>query len=130
MKKIKITPSHTDSRGVIADILENRIVNAITEITFETGAVRANHYHKQTTQWNYVISGKILIRTQMIGGNEEVQETVIEPGELVETVPNEIHALKALEPSKLLVFTEGPRGGKEYESDTFRLDVPLIPASE
>ena len=42
------------------------------------------------------------------------------------TIPMEKHALVGLEDSEMLVFTEGPRGGKEYESDTFRLDNPLV----
>jgi quercetin dioxygenase-like cupin family protein len=49
------------------------------------------------------------------------------PGDLVATGPNERHALQGIEESTLMVFTRGPRGGKEYESDTFRLEVPLIP---
>ncbi len=126
MNIIQITQSHSDERGVISDLLENKSINAITDITFKAGAVRANHYHKQTTQWNYVVSGKILIRTKMIGENSETKEFIMNKGDLLETVPNEIHALKALEDSQLLVFTQGPRGGKEYESDTFRLEEPLI----
>jgi hypothetical protein len=31
-----------------------------------------------------------------------------------------------MENSEVMVFTKGPRGGKEYESDTFRLGVPLV----
>ena len=41
------------------------------------------------------------------------------------TVPFEQHALVGLTNCKVLVFTKGPRGGKEYESDTFRLKKPL-----
>ena len=42
------------------------------------------------------------------------------------TDKNEAHAVKALTDSTFLVFTQGPRGGTEYENDTFRLNVPLI----
>jgi hypothetical protein len=35
--------------------------------------------------------------------------------------PNERHAWIAIEDSLVVVMTRGPRGGKEYESDTFRL---------
>lgn len=52
-------------------------------------------------------------------------ETVMEPGDFVVTDPLVRHALVGLDESVLLVFTRGPRGGKEYESDTFRLEVPL-----
>ena len=46
--------------------------------------------------------------------------------DLVVTSPNEQHAIKAVKYSEYLVFTQGPRGGKEYENDTFRLKKKLI----
>ena len=124
MQKINLTTNHEDQRGKIIDLIENRNINSTTYISFTQGAVRANHYHKKTTQWNYVISGRIKLVTQF--DDEVVQETILEKGELVMTVPFEKHALVGIEDSELLVFTEGPRDGKDYESDTFRLDKPLI----
>lgn len=124
MNKIELPISFQDDRGQIIDMIENEEINAVTLITFSKDAVRANHYHNYTTQWNYVISGKIKIATQMPRG--EVVENVMEKGDFIATVPTEKHALKALEDSVLLVLTKGPRGGKEYESDTFRLEEPLL----
>jgi hypothetical protein len=37
----------------------------------------------------------------------------------------EHHALVGLTKCEVLVFTKGPRGGKEYESDTFRIKDKL-----
>jgi len=125
MNIINTKPSFIDVRGEIIDLLENENINAVTVITFKKGAVRANHYHKLTTQWNYVISGRIRLVSQMPGA--PANEVIMRPGDLVATGPNERHALQGLEDSTLMVFTKGPRGGKEYESDTFRLEVPLIP---
>lgn len=124
MEKIQVPVSFSDERGKIIDLIENDDVNAITVVTFRKGAVRGNHYHKQTTQWNYLMRGKIKLVTQVPG--EQVVETIMEPGDLIVTYSNDRHALAALEESEVMVFTKGPRGGKEYESDTFRLDVPLI----
>ncbi len=123
MEKLKVVPAFVDHRGQIIDLLENENINAVTVITFTKGAVRANHYHKQTTQWNYLMSGSIKLLSQVPG--EPVVETVMQPGDFVVTGPNVSHALVALEISSLMVFTKGPRGGKEYESDTFRLETPL-----
>ncbi|PDT06942.1 MULTISPECIES: cupin domain-containing protein [Rhizobium] len=123
MEKISLAPAFKDARGEITDLLENETINAITRITFSKGAVRGNHYHEQTTQWNYVISGRIKLVSQLPG--EPVVEIVMNPGELFVTKPHVRHALVGLDDADLLVFTRGPRGGKEYESDTFRLDVPL-----
>lgn len=124
MEIIKAQPSFSDARGDITDLLENETINAITVVTFRKGAVRGNHYHRHTTQWNYVMSGCIRLVTQMPGIS--ARETIMRPGDLVMTGPDERHALQGLEDSTLMVFTKGPRGGKEYESDTYRLDVPLI----
>lgn len=123
MKKIDVAPAFKDARGEIIDLLENENINAVTVITFAPGAVRGNHYHKQTTQWNYVMSGKIKLVSQVPG--EQVVETIMEAGDFVVTGPEVRHALVGLEQSTLMVFTKGPRGGKEYEADTFRLKEPL-----
>lgn len=124
MEKINVSVAFSDDRGKITDLIENEEINSITLITFTKGATRGNHFHKETTQWNYLMVGKIKLVTQMPG--EEVVETIMLPGELTVTRPNDGHALYAIENSELMVFTKGPRGGKEYESDTFRLDVPLV----
>jgi len=124
MKQIDTSPSFSDDRGDITDLIENETINAVTHITFVKDSIRANHYHKETTQWNYLLDGKLLLRTQM--PDSDYSEVVMEKGDLIEVMPNESHAFKALENSSLVVFTKGPRGGKEYESDTFRLDKALL----
>ena len=113
-----------DQRGEIIDLVQNEEINAVTILTFKKGAVRGNHYHKATIQWNYLISGKIKILSQL--QDEDIVESTLLPGDLLVAVANEKHALMGLEESVLLVLTKGPRGGKEYENDTFRLDNPLI----
>jgi quercetin dioxygenase-like cupin family protein len=126
MKKIDLSTAFEDDRGTIVDLIEADNISAITVITFTPGAVRANHYHKKTTQWNYVLSGEILLATKLPG--KEKNEVVMKTGELYETVPDEQHALQGIGEATLMVFTRGPRAGQEYESDTFRLDTPLIEA--
>jgi hypothetical protein len=54
----------------------------------------------------------------------------MEPGDLIRTDAGEHHAICALEDALFFVFTRGPRGGENYESDTFRLETPLIPYPE
>ena len=124
MKKIKIKINHQDKRGVIIDLLEKKKINAITFITQKKGKVRGNHFHKKTIQWNYLIKGKIKLITKK--KNRGVKEMILLKGDLVVASSNESHAIKAIQYSEYLVFTQGPRGGKEYENDTFRLAKPLI----
>ena len=125
MKKIESKIYFEDSRGLIIDLIENKNINAVTYISFTKGAIRGNHYHKHTTQWNYLLAGSVKLISKN-AGSDEVIEFVMKPGDLVFTEPMEAHALLGIENSELLVFTQGPRGGKEYESDTFHLDIPLV----
>lgn len=124
MRLDHIGTSFEDSRGKIIDIVSHEIMHAATLITFSTGAIRGNHIHNHTIQWNYVLSGKILV---IIENNEEGRsEIVLNPGDLLKITEGEKHAFKSLEDSVMMVFSRGPRGGKEYETDTFRLSPPLI----
>ena len=124
MEIIKLSPAHTDARGTITDLISDDEINAVTLITFAKGAVRANHYHEHTVQWNYVIKGEILLATQFSGG--EKLERVLKAGEFAVKRENERHALKGLTEAEVLILTKGPRAGSQYENDTFRLTEPLI----
>ena len=124
MKKIKTKINFKDNRGIIMDLLEKKNINAITLITQNKGKVRGNHYHKKTIQWNYLLKGKILIVAVKNGKKSKI--ILNKKGDLVETSKKEFHAIKALKNAEYLVFTQGPRGGKEYENDTFRLKKPIL----
>jgi quercetin dioxygenase-like cupin family protein len=124
MEKIELIPAYTDERGTITDLIGDDIINAVTFITFTKGAVRANHYHEHTVQWNYIVSGEVLLATQMPGG--ERLERVLYKGDFAVTRENERHALQGLTNAEVLILTKGPRAGSEYENDTFRLTEPLI----
>ena len=124
MELIKLIAAHTDARGSITDLISDDEVNAVTLITFAKGAVRANHYHERTIQWNYVLSGEILLATQMPGA--ERIEKVLKKGEFAVTRENERHALQGITEAEVLILTKGPRAGTQYENDTFRLAEPLI----
>lgn len=124
MELIPLKPAHVDARGSITDLIADDEINAVTLITFTKGAVRANHYHERTVQWNYVISGEILLATQMPGGAKV--ERTLKAGEFAVTRENERHALKGVTDAQVLILTKGPRAGSQYENDTFRLTDPLI----
>ena len=52
---------------------------------------------------------------------------LLKVGDLVETPPYEMHALKiGKKGNEFVVFTIGKRGGKDYEGDTFRFKPTLI----
>jgi quercetin dioxygenase-like cupin family protein len=124
MKLDRIETSFEDQRGKIVDILSHEIMNAATIITFNDGAIRGNHYHKHTIQWNYIISGRIHAIVE--NNKQERNEIILNPGDLLKIIDGEKHAFKSLGNSVMLVFSQGPRGGKEYETDTFRLSNPFL----
>lgn len=120
-----IKPVHIDERGEIIDILTNVNMDSVTIVTFNVNAVRANHYHKHTIQWNYVLTGEIVYYSMNMV-DRKVEKKILPAGHLIVSPPNTAHALKANQESKVLILTKGPRSGENYESDTFRLMEPLV----
>lgn len=123
MSATKIPVSFSDNRGDIIDILKREDIEYVTLITSKKGAVRGNHYHKDTIQFTYILSGRMKAFSKMPG--EETKSFEMVTGDLIANVPLECHAFEALEDSTMLVMTRGPRGGDDYEQDTYRLETPL-----
>lgn len=125
MKVIKTKINAQDKRGIIKDILTHVNIDAITYLTSKEGAVRGNHYHKKTVQYEYVLSGSFLCCARK-GEKGKIRQRILKAGALVCHPPYEVHALRALENAELLSFTKGPRRGYDYEKDTYRLKEKLI----
>lgn len=124
MNVTQVEVAFEDERGTITDILEKTDIDSVTMITCRAGSVRGNHYHENSVQFAYVLSGKVRAYALQPGGEPEYRD--LGPGGLHENPPFERHAIKALEDSVLLVLTRGPRAGRDYEDDTFRVD-PIHP---
>jgi len=119
-----VASRHEDDRGVIRDLLTQPL-DAVTEIFTRAGAVRGNHKHRETTQWTYIVSGRMQVAQRF--PQQGIRSTTEHgPGELICDWPGVEHAWKALEDTRVLVFTRGPRSGEGYETDTCRLKVPLL----
>ena len=123
MKIIQIKTTHQDERGEIRDIIEQIDFNGATIIESKKGSIRGNHYHKKTIQYIFVLSGKLKAKSKKI--DESMVEVVVEPGDLVSHEQLEAHCFEAIEDSLFLVLSSGLRTGKDYEKDTYRLNVPL-----
>jgi quercetin dioxygenase-like cupin family protein len=113
---------HEDDRGVITDLLITTL-SGVTEITTRAGAIRGNHIHQRTTQWTYVVSGRMTFAWTEDDG---VHTSEHGPGELITEQAGVPHAWKAVTDTRVLVFTKGPRSGQAYETDTHRLQVPIL----
>lgn len=123
MKVIQIKTTHQDKRGEIKDIIEQIDFNGATIIESKKGSIRGNHYHKKTIQYIFVLSGKLKAKSKKV--DESMVEVVVEPGDLISHEQLEAHCFEAIEDSLFLVLSSGLRTGKDYEKDTYRLNVPL-----
>ncbi len=121
----KLKPVFEDKRGKIFDVVEDPISH-IGFITFKKGAVRGNHYHKKSTQFTYVIDGKIELFTQDIRKPKSpIIKTVMTAGHFAEIPPHVIHTYRAVTPSSMIDCTSATRKAQGYEKDTMRVD-PLV----
>lgn len=127
MKKTKIQIATRDSRGNISDIFYNHPIDHVAIINSKREVFRGDHYHKFTTQHIYMTKGSLRYYYRKVNeGNDKVRSVVVREGEMVTTSPNEVHALEILEDNQFIAFSEGKRGGKDYESDTFRVTPSII----
>jgi dTDP-4-dehydrorhamnose 3,5-epimerase-like enzyme len=129
MKKI-LKNNFKDKRGSIIDIFINKPKDHCTLVTFNKNAIRGNHFHKKSTQYSFLISGKLIFHSCRVNKNGKLigkpKKQVLKANSLVTHKPFHAHAFKALSSSNLLAFADGMRGGKNYEKDTFRLEKKLI----
>ncbi len=129
MKK-KLKNNFKDKRGAIIDIFTNEPKDHCTLVTFNKSAIRGNHFHKKSTQYSFVISGKLKMFTAKVSNKGllvgKIKKDIVSSNTLIEHKPYIAHAFKAIKKSNLLAFVNGKRGGKNYEKDTFRLKVKLI----
>ncbi len=119
----KISESYSDNRGSIIDIVEEINFNGSTIIVSKKGSIRGNHYHKKTVQYIYILSGKMIAYAKRV--NEPLLKKTVCEGDLISHDALEAHAFKALEDTTFIVFSSGLRTGRNYEKDTYRLNVPI-----
>src|SRR3989344_1371497 len=124
MKVLHKKINFQDERGTITDIFINDPKEHGTIIFSKKGTVRGNHYHKKSTQYTFIISGKLIMLSQKIGV-KKIYRHILRPNDLMIHSPKEAHTLIADEDTIFLALAEGVRGGKNYEKDTFRLSDPL-----
>jgi dTDP-4-dehydrorhamnose 3,5-epimerase-like enzyme len=122
--------SHTDVRGTIRDIFVSNPKDHCSIITFMKNAVRANHFHKESTQYTYVIDGEILMASCIVNSDGqrvgEVEQVVLGPGDLATHPPYHAHAFRSITAATILAFADGVRGGDYYENDVFRLTESIV----
>jgi len=117
----KIKPAFSDKRGDISDLLEEK-VSHVGLITFKRGAVRGNHYHKKSTQYTYILKGKIKFVTSYTNGKNK-KHFILKEGTFTRIPPKMVHAYKALTNAAMLDMTTLSRDDDGYEKDTVRVSI-------
>ena len=114
---------HSDDRGYIVDLFYNDNINHVAKIISVPNSIRGNHYHKETTQHMLITKGYLEYWYKPVEISGPAKMVLAEEGDIISTGPYEIHALK-IGPfgNEFIVFSQGLRGGKDYEQDTFRVD--------
>ena len=111
-----------DQRGKIADIFFKKNINHVAIIHSEPNVMRGNHYHKHSTQHMLITKGSLEYWHKPLDSDEPPKVVTLKVGDFVSTPPYELHTLIIRDDgNEFIVFSEGPRGGSDYESDTFRV---------
>lgn len=117
---------HEDNRGKIADIFYKSSIDHVAIVESKAGAIRGNHYHNVSTQHMLITKGSLEYWYKPLNSDQEAKCILLCEGDVVSTPPLEVHALKIVDDNEFIVFSEGLRGGKDYESDTVRIDGNII----
>ena len=113
---------HIDGRGAIADIFYDHNIKHVAIIDSEPNVLRGNHYHKESVQHILITKGSLEYWYKPVDCNQVPEMVLAKEGDLVSTPINEIHALVVRDDgNQFIVFSEGMRGGMDYEADTFRV---------
>ena len=132
MKNLKLLKANfTDIRGTITDIFSNDPKQHCSIIESYDNAIRANHYHKETTQYTYIVEGRLRMASVTVNdigiyAPDDIIVTTLDSGSLVTHQPFEAHAFQSIGRSIILAFACGIRGGDKYEADVYRLKSPLF----
>ena len=94
------------ARGFIKEILISEPVDTIAMIASTKGSICGDHYHKDSIQWVYLMTGSLTFLTQF--EEEDIISRLIRLSGLVKTEILMRHTLIAGEALEFLPFTRGP----------------------
>lgn len=121
----KIKPFHVDERGEMFYLLDKSVpITSALYITCKKGSIRANHYHKKDTHYSYMVKGSMeYTYKNVLDKNAKKHKVIIRKGEIVESPPMTMHAMRFLEDSIFIALTTEARDQKKYEKDTIRVKL-------
>ena len=127
--KIKKIKPHEDGRGVLAKIfdyvdLKDKHIEDIYLTYTKAGENRADHYHKKTTEWFYVIKGKGVMKFMDMGTDEKFEVQLdAENTILIEVPPGINHQVLSVGHDELIIIAFGNQPYKKEDTDTYSAQI-------
>lgn len=118
----KVDPVHIDERGIIADLV-NEPLSHVGMISTEKDAIRGSHYHKNSRQHSYILSGTFEVVLAPYDNTSHQKKVLLHAGELITIPPFVIHQFKAIERAVMINMETQSRAGTGYEDDVFRVTL-------
>jgi len=104
----------SDERGYLVKVIKKEYVqNELGEVYITStnpGNVKANHYHRKTTEWFCVLKGKCLLLLKEAEANNRMELVLdAEKPQLVRIPPFVEHAIKNIGNENMILFTYADR---------------------
>ena len=124
---ISITPFE-DFRGSLKKILKKSNIGKDLDIEeayvlySKKGAIRGNHYHKETTEYFCVLKGSVKFATKVVG-KEHIEEISIDEGDniVVEVPPLTAYAIINEKDEKAIILVLSTKEYDENYNDTYKM---------
>ena len=113
LKKVSSYFSHEDNRGSLTGIINEGTWKESNFITSKAGAIRGNHFHKETTELFFIVEGEIKVNLQDIQKPERQEEHLFKKGDIFLIYPNTLHTFEIIKPSSWINFLD-----KTIDSDS------------
>ncbi len=123
MELLKIlTPEfiHSDARGKLVQLAHANI-SQINILTSHQGVRRGGHYHRNTHESFYIISGSVEISLSTHSGEHFTKQTFSD-GDFIMIPPYCVHSLLFLDECVMLAFYDCPIVDKEGHKDIFPVE--------
>lgn len=99
VEKISYHTQTTDTRGSFTNIVDQGDWKEVNLVESKVGSMRGNHYHKQTTEYIYLLSGGAEVSLSNINTPHKVSKILMYPGEAIIIPPLTNHTFLFTEDS-------------------------------
>lgn len=125
MRKVnQLLYTREDNRGKLIELFKGRFAQC-NLLLMKKGTVWGKHYHKKTTEYFYILQGKLSVSLLFLKDKKQSKE-ILKAGDSFIIKPYTLHTLSILKPSQCLVlYTQkfSPKKPDLYYLPTARQDV-------